>query len=215
MAEISLYFDTGAGNVGDGIGQIVAGPSNNQQFAPPPFVQGDTVTLRIYLLARNPTYPYLPFTIINNGSLSLALTVGAKAGNGDGDHIVEQFTWNRDANNQYFYANVSFATAEVATALGSAGSISTQWLEVEYTQGGVPTTVFQQKITIHADVNKQSAQALGPGQTVQTVEDANARFAKLYGQPGETITLVSPGSLFARTLGVDDDGNRIDSITQL
>lgn len=175
MAHLDLYIDTFA----DPAQSLVVGPFNRGQFPLPPFTQNDTVSLRVYLLARNTSFPLNPYTIINNSSLSLALAIGVRSGTGDGDHVVEQFTWSKDANNQYFYADVAFNTSELATAIGSASQLTTQYLEIEYRQGaGLPTTVFQRQITINADVIKNSTQALAPGQTAMSVEDANATFLK-------------------------------------
>lgn len=208
MAKLDLYIDTYAQS-------LVIGPTNRGPFILPPFTQNDTISLRVYLLERTTSFPFNPYTIVNNAALSLAMAIGDRSGSGDGDHIVEQFTWNRDANNSYFYADVAFNTSELATAIASNPTLNTKYLEIEYRQNSLPTTVLQQLVNINADVIKQTTQALAAGLTAQSAEDANARFAKLFGLPGETITLRSPNGNWGRILGVDDDGNRIDDLEDL
>ena len=74
MAQFDLYIDTVAGT-------LVTGPANPTVAIMPRLTQGDTISLRIYLLARTVTYPVAnPFSIINNANLSLKVAIGPKDG---------------------------------------------------------------------------------------------------------------------------------------
>lgn len=211
MAHTALYIDTYAE-------VFVNGPTNNGLFILPPFKQNDTKSFRIYLLERTTSYPLNPYTVMSLSGLSLAFALGDKAGNGDGDHVVEQFTWNintSDPARPYFYADVAFNTAELATALGSSAQI-TKWFEIEYRQNSVPTTVYQRQHDIHADVIKQATQTLGPGETAISAQTADATYLKKDGtnDTGD-IKIWRNAATGKRVMQyVDDDGNmKFDPLT--
>jgi hypothetical protein len=171
MARLDLYIDTYARS-------LVAGPSNPSPFTLPPFVQGDTVSLRIYLLERNTTYPLSnPYSIISNASLSLKVALGPKTGTAGSTLYTQQFTWTQDANFQYFYADFPLNTTAIGTLIGSAES-AYAWFEVEYTQNGFPTTVFQQNVIVNAEVIETGSLVTPPGETAVSLEYINATFLK-------------------------------------
>lgn len=210
--RLDWYVDI-AGNT------LVANPFGPAPFVLPPIRQGDTIPLRVYLLQRTTSYPnsfpgYPAFEILNNSDLSLKVAIGTKAGNGDGDHVASQFTWSKDSANQYFYADLALNTAEMIAAFGSSPTLS-RVLEIEATRDGVPFTSLQQEVTIHADVIKDAAVALQAGETALTLNYANATFAKNVGDPGQVFQLVSPNGQWIRTLGITDEGVRIDQVEEV
>jgi hypothetical protein len=196
MAQFDLYIDTYSGD-------SVAGQATNQSAPLPKFYQGDTPTFRIFLLARTPTYPSSnPFTIINNAALSLKVALGPKDGVAGSTLFTQQFTWAKDAANTYFIAGFPLNTAAIATLLGSAPSASA-WFEIEYTENGLPTTVYQQAITINAEVIETGVITVPAGATALTAEDANASFLKKDNN-GFIITNANTGKRVF--LYVGDDG---------
>lgn len=171
MAQLDIYIDTYNRT-------LVAGPTNLSAAPALSFVQGDTVSLRVYLLARTTTYPQsTPYSIINNAALSLKVALGPKNGNSGSTLYTQQFTWSKDAQNQYFFADFPLNTAAIATLIGAAESASA-WFEIEYTQNGFPTTVYQASVTVNAEVIETGTLVAPAGQTTATVEYVNATFLK-------------------------------------
>lgn len=169
MANFDLYIDVVAN-------EIVLGSSNTQTAAFPRLVQGDTISLRIYLLARNSTWPQTnPYNIINNSALSLKVALGPKNGTAGSTLYTQQFTWARDATSSYFYADFPLNTAAIGTLIGSAESAAA-WFEVEYTQNGFPTTVLQKSVNIQAEVIETGTITVPPGLTAMSAEEANSKF---------------------------------------
>lgn len=169
MAQFDLYVDTYSG-------EFVMGSANAGIAPLPRFVQGDTISLRIYLLARTPTYPISnPYSIINNATLSLKVALGPKNGTAGSTLYTQQFTWSKDATNSYFFADLPLNTAAIDLRIGTAET-ATAWFEIEYTQGGFPTTPVQKEVTIHAEVIETGVLTVPAGQTAMSVEEANAKF---------------------------------------
>lgn len=180
MAQLDLYIDTFGR-------KLVTGPNNPAPFTLPNLTQGDTISLRVYLLLRTTNYPngtigYPPFSIVPVGPLSLKLAIGDKSGTGTGNLIAAQYVWSKAADGTYFYANLALNTTELNTALGTSDALSTKWLEVQFVQAGLPTTCLQQKVTIDADVIKDVSTVPLPNQTATTAEYVNATFLKKDGE---------------------------------
>jgi hypothetical protein len=196
MAQFDLYIDTSSG-------ELVAGFSNPTPAPLPRLVQGDTISLRIYLLARSGSYPYgAPFSYVSNANLSLKVAIGPKNGTPGSTLYTQQFTWDKDANNQYFFADLPLNTAAIGTLLG-ANPTATAWLEIEYTQNGYPTTVFQREVTLHAEVIETGNLVVPPGATAMTAEEANAIFLKRENS-GFFLTNATTGKKMFIYLGDDD-----------
>lgn len=196
MAQFDLYIDTSSG-------ELVGGLNNPSPAPLPRLVQGDTISLRIYLLARTNSYPYAsPFSYVSNANLSLKVALGPKTGTPGSALYTQQFTWQKDTNNQYFLADLPLNTEAIATLLG-ANATANAWLEVEYTQGGYPTTVFQREVSIHAEVIETGSLAVPAGATAMTAEEANAIFLKRE-NTGFFLTNPNTGKKMFVYLGDDD-----------
>lgn len=206
MARLDLYVDTFASKRQS----LVTGAANPAVYTVPELVQGDTISIRVYLLERNPTYPISnPFNIILNGDLSLKLAITAPAG-GSSTVYTNQYTWAKDANNQYFYADLPLNTAAIGTLLGS-GSSATAYLEIEYTQNAYPTTVALIPITILADGIKAGGTVVPAGETALTVEVAQNTFLK---QTNTGFVLQNPNTGLKAFVYLADDGTlKCDPIT--
>jgi hypothetical protein len=194
--------------------QLVTGPANNAPFNLPGWIQGGRPTLRIFLLARNVTYPtFSPFTIINNAPLALKVALGAKVGNAE-TLLTAQYTWSKDSANQYFTAEFPINTAEITTAIGT-GSSATTWFEIEYIQDGKPFKALQVPTTIEAGVLKSGALVSIPGLNPLSREEADSVFAKQFGDVGQMQTYVSENGSWARIIGVNNNGERVDDVIAL
>jgi hypothetical protein len=169
-ARQDFYIDTYAR-------ALVAGPLTVRAGSLPYFVQGDTLTWRIYLLERLTTYPDVPYGIVNNAALSLKAALGPKDGQAGSALYTQQFTWTADAQNQYFEATFPMNTAGIASLLGSAAS-ATAWLEIKYYQDAVPTTVFQQQVTVNAEVIETTPLSALVGDTAVPLAYAEATYLK-------------------------------------
>lgn len=196
MAQFDLYIDTYSGT-------LVSGVSNSAAATLPKLVQGDTITLRIYLLARTPTYPIsTPYTYINNSALSLKVALGPKNGTPGSTLYTQQFTWTKDALNQYFTADFPLNTSGINTLLGSSAT-ATAYFEIEYTQNAYPATVYQEQVTIHAEVIETGSLTVPNGETGISAETANAVFLKTENS-GFYLTNATTGKRMFCYLGDDD-----------
>jgi len=196
MAYINLYVDTYSG-------ELVSGVENFRAGLLPRFFQGDTISLRIYLLERTSTFPVIPaYAIINNALLDLKVALGPKNGTAGSTLYTQQLTWDKDAQKQYFFADLPLSTAAITTLIGTAESASA-WFEIQYEQNGVPTTVLQKSVTIHAEVIESGVITVPAGLTGASVEYVNATFLKA---ENNGFVMVNPttGSKIQVYLG--DDG---------
>jgi|SRR5579862_2290490 len=173
MAQFDLYIDV----VGQ---QLIGSPNSPLVATPPPFVQGDTPTFRIFLC--QPTANALatpPYTIMPIQGLSLQAAIGDKIGNVT-NYYTQQFTWapsTDPTNPNYFIAQFPMNTAAITTLLG-ANSSAQSTFHVLYIQAGFPTTVLELPITIQAAVIKNGGVIVPPGATFLSAETANATFLK-------------------------------------
>ncbi len=197
MAQFDLYVDTYSG-------ELVSGISNSSPGQLPKLVQGDTIALRIYLLARTPTYPLTtPFTIIPANSVSIKVAIGPKDGTAGSTLYTQQFTWVPDAGNQYNAANLALNTAAITILIGT-GTSGTAYFEIELTQGGFPTTVFQKSVTIEAEVIETGVVTVPAGATAISAEEVNALFVKL--DESRPIILRNAAQTVAVLMYLGDDG---------
>lgn len=171
MAQYDLYIDVVAG-------ALISSLQNPQTTNPPPLVQGDNPTWRIWLC--NPTGdPRTPYTLIPIAGLSLQVAIGDKVGNTT-NYYTQQFTWAPSAdpaNPNYFIAQLPLNTAAITTLLGSGASANST-LQVVYIQGGFPTTVLEIQVTIQAAVIKNGGVIVPPGATFLSAETAAATYLK-------------------------------------
>lgn len=173
MAQFDIYIDVTTNTVIGGIG-----PGQTFSVPLPPFVEGDTPTFRIFLCIPTGN-PISPYTLMPIGGLSLQAAIGDKIGNAT-NYYTNQFTWapsTDPTNPNYFIATFPMNTAAITNLIGSASQASSTF-EVKYIQGGVPTTVLSQSITVQAAVIKNGGVVVPPGLTPLSAEVANATFLK-------------------------------------
>lgn len=198
MATADLYIDTA--NC-----KPVAGLGDSTIVSLPRFAQGDTLSMRIWLLAPTTTDRLAtPYTFIPTTGLSLQVALGAKIGSTT-TYYTQQFSWTASAepNNPYWSAAFPMNTAAI-TSLISTGASASAWFEVKYLLGGLPTTVLCEEVTIHAGVIKSGGVTVPNGLTPLSAEAAMATYLQrtIEGQ----ITLRNATSGKEVLLYVDIDG---------
>lgn len=200
MAQRDLYVDTDAN-------QLVTSEANSSPAPFPPLIQGDTISLRIFLLARTKGFDFTPpiYTILDISNMSCRVGLGPKDGLAGSVLYTQQFTWLKDSVNQCFYGDLPLNTTGIAQRIGSSEN-SDVWFEIEITQNGFPWTVLQRKIPVQAEVIESNAITTPPGLTALSAEEANAIFLKrrvsgvIYlediNNPGQFIALYNENGSF-------------------
>lgn len=187
-------------------GFFVKGTADGTRMPVPAFIQGDTPSVRIWLLNRSPSYPAgAPFSLIGTDALTLEVAIGRKIGNAT-TYYTQQFAWTADPSGLFWTASLPMNTAEI-TALIGANQSATAWLEVKVLDaatGGLPRTVLQLAVTIQAAVIKDGAVVVLPGLTPLYAEQAGQLY--LTRVITGAITLVNANTGKKVALYVDDDG---------
>src|SRR5881396_1510752 len=130
----------------------VVGVSDSSIAELPAFVQEDTLSLRVTLLAgfsRVSNYTPIPVA-----GITIEAALGIKVGN-TSLLFTQQFTSaaSDDLADPYFAADFPMNTAAIATLLGS-GAQARAYFEVKMLDGGLPRTVLSRLVTIQAAVIK-------------------------------------------------------------
>lgn len=203
MATLDLYIDTN-------VGQIVNGFTNSSPVSLPLLVQGDTLNMRVWLLAHTATFPIQPpFTFIGNTDITLELAIGTRPGQIiNGVPVViptiytQQFTWttNGDQNNPYFSAQLSMNTGPISSAVQTGPAPA--YLEIKYLKAGVPTTVLSMQVTILPAVITGSTIPVPPSGTPLSAEAAAAMFLQ-HDIMGPIILRNNTGQAIQLSVGAD------------
>lgn len=181
MARFNLYVDTYSG-------ELVGGPNNLETAYLPKLVQGDTITLRIYLLERPNTFPAPVsdsvdiYQTVNNANLSFRVAIGPKTGTAGSTVYTANppsgAAWTRDSGNNYVEGTLPLNTAAIASLIGASES-GAAWFEIEIQDGdGNYTTVFQKAVSIEAEVIESVVVASPAGETSATVGFVTGNFLK-------------------------------------
>ena len=177
MAQLDIYIDI--------LNQAVVGGLSGQASPLPQFYQGDTPTLRIFLLYPS-TVPFAgafsgalaPYTYVGTAGLTLLVEVGQKKGTG-GIVYTSQLVWapSTDPNNpNYFIAQLPMNTVAIGTALGTGAVIGDAFLQVAYLQNGLQSTVLEVSCVINAGVIQNGGVVVPPGLNPVSLEYVNATF---------------------------------------
>src|SRR5262245_52124200 len=126
MATIDLYVDTFNK-------KLVAGLLDSTSVQLPKFFQGDTPTLKVYLLSPvtgsslTTPYEYIPYS-----GITLQAAIGTRVGNST-LYYTQQFTWtdSGDPDNPYFTADFPMNTAAITALLAGSGSVTSAFFEIK------------------------------------------------------------------------------------
>lgn len=169
----NLYIDTDRGV------PVIAGANFNDSSiaALPPFVQGDSLKLRIWLLSGFSRLD--PYNKIPVSGVTLQVALGTRTGSVTA-YYTQQFTWtpSDDLGQPFFAATLALNTTAVNTLLGSNSS-GLAWFEVKMVQSGVPVTVLSKQVTVQASVIKDGGVVVPAPLTPLSVEAAASMFVKV------------------------------------
>ncbi len=155
----------------------VRGASDSSIAELPPFVQGDSLQLKVWLLTGYS--PLASYSKVPVSGITLQVAIGDKVGN-DTNYYTQQFTWtaSEDLGQPYFAATLPLNTAEITTLIGSAASRQA-WLEIKMIEGATPVSVLSQLVTVHAAVIKEGGLTVPAELTPLSAEAANAAFVRV------------------------------------
>lgn len=188
--------------------KLMIGPKNNGTFQLPSLYQGDVVPIEVHIFEPDPDGGPNDFIKQDVSSMALKLGIGpAPTGTAGGPSLyVTQFTWSKNTDENYFYADVAMNTAELTTAIGSSASLSA-YMELEVTEGSGVTTIWQGAVTIKAELIEASTATVAAGETPLSLDVALQMFAQKIMPAGETFTLVSSDGTRRIVLYCHDDGS--------
>lgn len=186
--------------------KLVANQFSTAGYGLPAMVAGDTTSLELMFLQPSVGSGINnPYSILNIASYDLQVAIGTPGGT----PAALQNTWSKINANTVFSGSLSLNTAGITALLGSNAQV-TSTFEIELGLAGEYDTPIQIPVVLKKQVIPTGSPVPIPGTEYLTVPAAAATYARLYGLPGQTITLISPSNTYGRTLGVDDSGNPID-----
>jgi len=192
--------------------EAVIGKDDSSPAKLPPFYQGDSFSLRIWVLehfSKTAPYDYVPVA-----GVTVYAALGVKAGESK-ELYTWQYTWDAsvDLEQPYFEAVFPMTTDEIGELLGDAASAEA-WFEVKMVQDGLPSTILSKKVTVHAsviDLDEETGD-VAPGLTPLSAEAANVSY--LTREIYDSFDLINRATGKRRRLYVDEDGVlRSDPIT--
>lgn len=122
--------------------------------------------------------------------------------------------WTWDAANLRWTGSVPFNVVAIDALLGVNGSVQA-YFEINTILSGVLIPVINGAFTLNALLDGVVSTNPTPVQSYLNTNDSKALFALKVGEPGFRLRLTSPGSIYAREIGVADDGSGIDNIITL
>ncbi len=178
--------------------ESVIGPDNPLTALPLPFIQGETLPLRIFLLQNSALLPVAGTT--------LEAAIGQKKGNGGTSYYTQQFSWtpSTDLAQPYWEADLSLATSGINTLLGSAESAKA-FFEVKKITAGIARPVLLKPIVVQAVVIHDSVLTVPVDQTPISAEAVNAGFIPKIGFNGE-LQFINPDTGKGTGISADADG---------
>lgn len=181
----------------------------------PPLFQSNKQDLIVQVV--DPTGSFgSPFSIVNLNGLGLRVAVGQTptGTSGGPTPLALQTTWTWNATNSWFTGTLELNTAAVDSYISSAAARDA-YFEVNIVDGSDRKTILQEVFSLKAVVDEATSTAPTPTDSYLTTAESLATFVKKTGGNGEVIILKSPGGIYAREIGIADDGSLIDNIITL
>lgn len=212
-AELNLYNDI------DNL-LLVRGYNDSSQVTWDRWFQGSSIVLRYWPVRRienKQTPPY--YNGIAVAGLSLEVAVGPKAGAASLLAYTNTFTpviSPVGGTAGYLTGTLNLNTSQMNTAVGSNASIST-WVEIILNDSGDKRPVFQAEVTVHASVVDPTGAVSLPESVDQylTRVEIEAMYCKKVNTDAFDLILRSPGDVWGRQIGVQDDGTPTDNVITL
>lgn len=224
MADaVEIYIDVSTPQ-----GRMVKSLDSQATLTIGPFYQGSVIPMRVWPVistgatVSGPFFSKLPLT-----TLDFQLVLGPRAGSES--ILAAQYTWTKqvavdsEGKSGYFYANFDLNTTALNTAIGSADTYDSAYLEFRLSRAGANyTPIFQFKPSILAVVKDPASASSTPTPTPSylTRDECfnlfvmwNNTSAPGGANNGRNIILASPDGTHTRELGVGDDSSPIDNAT--
>jgi hypothetical protein len=198
MAQFDFYIDVDRQ-------KRVKSKSDASQVSLPPFALGDTYTIRIHALQPTGATIGTVYSPILTAGKTVKFAVGTLGG---ATHYAEQYTWtgdDSDSNDPFFYADVSFNTAQMVALLNSQTSAK-GFLQI-LIDDGTPKTILLEQVTLESAVILNSTLTVQQGQTWATMETV---LALLLNITTDSVTIRSSDRAHSRRLWEDVDGTPHD-----
>jgi hypothetical protein len=126
-----------------------------------------------------------------------------------------QTVWTWNATTKVFTGTLALNTVAIDAFIGTAAS-KQAYFEINVTDGsGNRQTILQVTFNLKAVVDEQTSTTPTPTDQYLTKSEMLALFAKLIGDAGKTQVFKSPGAIYGREIGVNDDGTRKDDVILL
>ena len=190
VVNLTLYV-----NVTKGL--LQASSTNGTRVDSPTFTVGDTYSVKVMLLEQQGDGPASVFTVITPTSLGLKVGIGPLGGTPD----VLQTSWT--ASGSFLTGTLDCSTSDFNTAVNASETLH---FEIEASESGQYSTVYQVQATYRKQVVPTSATTPTPAESFRTKADSDNTYVKKVGLAGESITLTSADGTRRVVLWVDNDG---------
>lgn len=183
---------------------------NGGVFSLPAFNKYETVPLEIVIVESDLTTTGLPkYRRMDISALSLSVAINQTFDSAS--PLAYQPTFSKDEEQNVFSAELALNTAAMNTYLGSSDSKSA-YFEVEVQEGVCRSKIFTAVITLQNAVTQVTATTPTPVDEYLTKAQTVAQFMPRIGEAAGQLTFTSPGNIYQRIIGVEDDGSPIDQI---
>lgn len=213
MANVAIHlFVDKAGN------RLVLNDGNASEVRLPRWVQGDNPMLYIYILDRAADYPLdTPFSKVDPTGLSAWVGLGVRTPATGGPAVtILQNSFAVNATQRRLEGRLNIGPTASAALLGSLDKRQDLVFEIKISEGGEYTRIFEtNQAELVAEMIEGATDAPTPEDGFLTQLETDAKYVWKYGEPGHTITMISPNGAYARILGVNDDGSRQDDVYAL
>lgn len=203
LFELDLYI-----NIRTGKAQF--SDTSQSRFVLPAFYQGDTVPFKVHLIKPNPEGDFNSFIRppIDNLTLKCAVSDQPIGTASTPVQIANQFTWNKDVDQDIFDAVLDLSGSAVDTFLGSS-SEKKAWIEFEVTDSetGGTWTVFQESFILKAQIIEAASSAVPASETPLSLEMARGLFVPYRLPPGRKITFVDTNENWHCIIGTNLNGD--------
>ena len=188
--------------------RLQIGEQNDAPFVLPEFVKYENVPFRFYLVEL--ADDGFSFNRVNISNLTLIVSIHASFDTAT--PAAQQATWTKDTTENTFSGELDLNTAGISAAVGSATSVSAYFQITAIDSAGGRRVLYQENITIANSVVQPTTTSPDVTQTYYTAAETDGLFLKSVNGAGVQLTLISPSGNFQRIIGVDDEGQAIDTI---
>lgn len=176
----------------------------------PPFNKYENVPFEIVIVEDDVTAVGPPkFSRVDISPLSMSIALNDTYD--VATPLAYQNTFAKDEIFNVFSGSLSLNTSALNTWLGSS-TYKDGIFEIEIQEGSNVSKIYQATVRVNNSVAQVGATVPSPADEYYTKAQADQQFVKPVGDAGRQVTLTSPGNVYQRIFGVDDNGQPIDQI---